>query len=201
MERASDVTDKRDNTASAAEPVLAKDDDQGDDLGDLFDRYRREIVAFVRRKVGDGPPEPEDVAQQTFVNYAAVRDRGGIQNPRAFLYRTAANIVINHVRRASLGRAHLADERALGDIFGDHDELSPEIVLLNRERFEQVVLAVRLLPRRQRRFLLLHRLQGMSYTEIARRNGVSISTVRRDVEAAVNACAEAIVMAMDDDPD
>lgn len=67
---------------------------ESDALAGLYERYRRELVAFVRMKVG-GPPEPEDVAQQAFVNYAALDDPAAVRNPRAFLYRTAANIVTN----------------------------------------------------------------------------------------------------------
>ncbi|WP_114105398.1 RNA polymerase sigma factor [Hyphomonas sp. CACIAM 19H1] len=161
-------------------------------LRDLYGRYARELRAFVRRKVGDGPPEPDDVVQQCFENFAGLKRPEAVDNPRAFLYRTATNLIINHFRRAVRVRHHDVLERNLVHALGDRDEFSPEIALLDKERFAQVATAVAGLPRRRRRFLLLHRVEGLSYTEIARRSGVSEGTVRRDVELAVIACGRAI---------
>ena len=157
---------------------------QSDVLADLYRRYRRELVAFVRTKVGGGPPEPEDVAQQAFINYAALDDPAAVRNPRAFLYRTATNIVINHHRRTVVVRRHAAQE-ASEDIDRDRDDLCPESVLLNREQLTIVEQAVRGLPVRRRRYLLLNRLDGLSYAEIARREGVSEGVVRKQVAKAI----------------
>ena len=172
---------------------IVSDKAGGGALRDLYENYREELVVFIRGKVGGGPPEAEDVTQQAFANYAALKEPQSIKNPRAFLYRTANNILINHLRHNGYSRAHIASERHQNEIFGDCDELSPEIVLLEKERFAVVLSAVKRMKRRRRRFLLLHRLQGLSYCEIARRVGVSEATVRREVEAAVNLCAEALL--------
>lgn len=155
-------------------------------LAGLYERYRRELVAFVRMKVGGGPPEPEDVAQQAFVNYAALDDPTAVHNPRAFLYRTAANIVTNHHRRAALDRKHAALETEQ-ESDRARDELSPEIVLLDREQLALVEAAIKGLPARRRRYLLLNRLDGLSYVEIARREGLSEGVVRKQVAKAIRA--------------
>ena len=168
-------------------------------LQDLYRHHWRELVAFIRQQVGAGPPEPEDVAQQSFTNFAALEAPEQVDNPRAFLYRTAANLITDYHRSAAHRRQHVAETLNLEKNAQTHDELSPEIVLLDRERFGRVIQAVRALPRRQRRFLLLHRVEGLSYTQIARRNGVSISTVRREVEAAAGACREAVLTMTDND--
>lgn len=96
-------------------------------LRDLCGRYARELRAFVRRKVGDGPPEPDDIVQQCFENFAWLRRPGAFDNPRAFLYRTATNLIINHFRRAVRVRHHDVLERNLVHALGDRDEFSPEI--------------------------------------------------------------------------
>ncbi|MEM9013483.1 MAG: sigma-70 family RNA polymerase sigma factor [Pseudomonadota bacterium] len=165
----------------------------------LFTRYRAELAAFARRRVGDGPPEPEDLLQQAFANFAGVEDPASVKNPRAFLYRTIANLIADYRKSGRHVYNCDVDDAELEDLFQYHDQISPEIVLLDRERFFRVETAIRALPRRQRRFLLLSRLDGMSYTEIARRNGVSISTVRREVEAAIGVCREAICQLIVDD--
>lgn len=188
------------NEASGIDKQQAQASEAGSvSIPALFVRYRAELTAFARRRVGDGPPEPDDLIQQAFANFAGVEDPASVKNPRAFLYRTVANLIADY--RKSGHRVHNfdVDDAELEELFQDHDQISPEIVLLDRERFFRVEAAIRALPRRQRRFLLLSRLEGMSYTEIARRNGVSISTARREVEAAIGVCREAVRQLMTDD--
>lgn len=170
-------------------------------LRELYQRYRADLVRFARRKVGGGPPDPDDIAQQAFANYAGLQDPSAVKNPRAFLYRTAANLITDFRRSAQHRLNANVGEAELDEILPDHDEISPEIVILDRERFHRVVLAIQSLPRRQARFLLLSRLEGLSNTEIARRCGVSVTTARREVEAAVGACRLAVKKMSDDGED
>jgi iron complex outermembrane receptor protein len=75
-----------------------------DPLAALYLRYRRDIVEFVRRKFGPGPPEPEDVAQAVFLQLASHGDASLIQNPRSFLLKSAQNVVLDHHRRTQRQR-------------------------------------------------------------------------------------------------
>lgn len=158
----------------------------------LFRLYRDDIAVFVRKKVGAGPPDPDDIVQQTFANYAALRDPSKVDNPRAFLYRTASNLIVDYFKSAFVRTSVQVEDDDFEAIVSETNELTPEIVLLSRERYTRVMDAVDALPRRRRRFLVMHRLQGLSYEEIARRAGVGTSTARREVEAAVGACRVAI---------
>lgn len=180
------------------DPVPSREGAGAPGLADLYARYRAELVAFARRRVGAGPPEPDDLAQQAFANFAGLSDPDKVKNPRAFLYRTLANLIADDRKSSRRRHGVDVDDAELEDLIQDHDEISPEIVLLDRERFSLVAAAIRALPRRQRRFLLLNRLEGMSLTDIARRNGVSISTARREVETAIGVCRRAISQNSDD---
>ena len=191
MSRTADKNIKAMALAIAAKPP------QQHILRALYQNYREELVAFVRKKVGAGPPEPEDVTQQAFANFAALETPQIIENPRAFLYRTANNILVNYQKREAHGRKVMTASREQEEIFGARDDLSPEIVLLEKERLHLVLRTLKAMPKRRRWFLLLHRMEGLSYAEIGRRVGVSDSTVRREVEAAVAACAEAILAAQE----
>lgn len=158
----------------------------------VYERYATELTIYARRRVGRGPPEPEDLVQQAFANFAGMQNPADVKNPRAFLYRVIANQITDHNRSAGHQRAVDVEDARLEEFFQDKDEISPEIVLLDRERFSKVAETIRSLPRRQRRFLLLNRLEGMTYTEIARRNGVSIMTAKREVDAAIRKCRLAL---------
>jgi RNA polymerase sigma-70 factor (ECF subfamily) len=169
-------------------------------LPELYARHKDELTAYARRRVGRGPPEPDDLVQQAFANFAGVQNPDQVRNPRAFLYRVVSNLIVDHFRNAPPGPGLNVHDANDEDALVGYTESRPEIVLLDHERFEEVAAAIRALPQRQRRFLLLNRLEGMPYTEIARRNGVSHMTAKRDVEAAIIACQRAMSeRGLDDD--
>ena len=161
-------------------------------LPDLYGRHREELTSFARRHVGRGPPEPDDLVQQAFANFAGVQNPSRVRNPRAFLFRIVSNLISDHFRKEPDHTRLDVHDLSHADLFEDDEANRPEVILLDRERFSQVANAIRGLPQRQRRFLLLNRLEGMPYTEIARRNGVSHMTAKRDVEAAIRVCQRAL---------
>ena len=181
------------NRAKSAEPCARG-------LHALYTRHIEEVVSFARGKVGAGPPDPEDIAHQAFANYAALKDQKAVHNPIGFIMRTASNLIADHFRRVETKTTFAVDNTKLADLIENVEEIGPETVVLGRERFECVMAALEELPRRQRRFLLLNRIDGMSYTEIARRNGVSSSTAHREAEAAAAYCQRALAgLTIDDD--
>lgn len=149
-----------------------------------YRRHWRELCRYVARVFGAGPPDPEDVVQQAFAAYAALERPEAVANPRAFLYRSAANIVINHHRRAAVQRRHAEEEERRQAATGEADGITPEVQLLNREQLAIVEGAIRAMDPRRRRFLLLHRIDGLGFTEIARREGLSESAVRNQIAKA-----------------
>jgi len=193
------VRDKKDIAKKGPGSATGAPQSLPQSLGDVFNSHYDEILNYVRGKVGAGPPDPDDITQQTFANFAAHGDRASIRNPVGFLVRIAGNLIIDHARKSGTRLNVSANGDDFDFIAGARDEISPEIVVLSRERFDCVIAALAQLPRRQRRFVLLNRLEGLSYTDIARQNGVSESTARREVEAGVAYCRRALNELMNDD--
>ncbi|WP_298196458.1 sigma-70 family RNA polymerase sigma factor [Novosphingobium sp.] len=156
----------------------------------LYRRHWEELVRFVRRTFGAGPPEPEDIAQTAFTHFAALARPQRIQNPRAFLFQTARNVMVDEHRRAAVRRraAETGDASAVQESV---DELDPERVLDGKQRLALLAQAVDALPQRMRRALLLHRFEEMSYVDVARHLGVSQTEAKRLVARALMACAKA----------
>lgn len=179
--------------------MQARHDAAPKSLAQIYADCQNELFVFVRGKVGSGPPDPDDIVQQAFANYAARDNRASIRNPIAFLVRSADNLIRDHFRRSATRLNVNADGAALDEMIDTRDELSPEIVVLGRERFSILMATLGSLPSRQRRFLLLNRIEGMSYTAIAKAEGVSVSTALREVEAAVAACQAALMRMTSDD--
>jgi RNA polymerase sigma-70 factor (ECF subfamily) len=160
-------------------------------LDALYSKYWQGLCGYVSAKFGAGPPEPADVAQTAFARFAALKDAGAVKNPKAFLYATARNIVVDHHRRVQTHKSYAqtvindAEEEIL-------DGITPERVLLGKEALRIIRETIRGLPHKQRRVLLLHRLHNQSFTEISRRTGWSQSDVRRQVCRAMAAIERAL---------
>jgi RNA polymerase sigma-70 factor (ECF subfamily) len=154
------------------------------DLRSFYASVKQEICDLLRAKFGDGPPEPEDMAQAAFAKLAALEDPSKILNPKAFLYAAARNLTLDELRRNGRRRrfeqaiAAQPDEQNV-------DQASPERVLLAKEQYAIVREAIAAMPAAQQEVLTLHRLEGLSLDAIARRTGMSKTTVHRHVVGAI----------------
>lgn len=160
---------------------------------DAFDRlyrqYRDHVRRYVQQRFGAGPPDPEDVTQAVFARFAQLEQPQRIDNPAAFLCRMAHNIVIDDRRR--LGRtAAMTDNLALAE--EDRHDPSAEEVLSARQELERLNQVLAGLKPQQRVAFLMHRVDGLSYADIARDLGISESGARKLVARAMNECMRAL---------
>lgn len=165
-------------------------DGRSDDvLTDVYRQHWHALCRHVRTTFGAGPPEPEDVAQAAFAKLAAIEDLSGIANPGAFLRRTAHNIAIDGRRRN--GRTRRVEDN-LKIFEAENEDLSPEDVLVSKEELERLNEVIINLKPKQRVALMLHRMDGLTFVEIAREMGVSASGARLLVNTALVLCVAAI---------
>lgn len=163
------------------------------DLEVLYRRHWRDVIRYVSRTFGAGPPTPEDVAQQAFVRLAANGSAVDIHNPKAFLFRSARNFIIDEHRRAAAQRTFL--ESGGADLVEPGAEPSVERVITARECLKIVADTIHAMPPERRRSFLMHRLQGLSFAEIARRTGYSEAGVRHHVLGALKDLERAAIAA------
>lgn len=188
----SEGTTDRKTTGRESSIPLSNGYNQNANSGLLETVYRNhwhEICHYLRAKYGNGPPDPEDIAQATFTKFAVYKTPEHIRNPRAFLYRMARNIFVDFHRRKVTWDKFVTEAQALAEtnISVDFD---PERVLMGKEEFAMLEIALNDLDKRQRDFLLMHRLQNISYTEIARRSGMSRNGVKGVIKQALAICQE-----------
>jgi RNA polymerase sigma-70 factor (ECF subfamily) len=162
----------------------------GEAVDRAYRQYWSELCGYVRKTFGAGPPEPEEVAQGAFARFAALTP-AEVVNPRAFLYRTAHNIVLDHRRREAV-RTRLSAEVAILDFGGETANSDSERVLSAKERLAIVDRAVRAMEPRRRKVLIMHAIHGLNYTDIARRMGVSPTRVTQLFAEAVALCNAAL---------
>lgn len=160
-------------------------------LLELYHCHRRALARYLQRKYGSGPPEPDDIAQDAFAKLAAMGDdeHRAIDNPRAFLFRVAENLVISAKRRARIARSYATEVNYLER---GSSELTPERVLTAKDQLDVVERAIRAMPERRRRCFIMHRYDELSLTEIAHRCGISANGVKGHVERALRDISEAL---------
>jgi RNA polymerase sigma-70 factor (ECF subfamily) len=103
-----------------------------------------------------------------------------VENPSAFLVRTAINIAVDMHRHEKLLELGTDGEGARRT---DEAPLQDEIIAA-RERLIRVNEGLAKLPPRTREIFLLHRLEGLKNREIAARFGISQSAVEKHVSRA-----------------
>ncbi len=160
-------------------------------LNDIYRLHQPELCRYLNKTFGAGPPDPEDVVQAAFTKFAALEKPEKIENPRAFLFRTAHNIALNELRKTAThnGYAKEIENTTGGRIL---DEVDAERVLIAKEKAEVLEAAIKRLPKKNRRLLLLHRIHGLSYAKISRQTGISQTQVKRLIAESLAECSEAL---------
>lgn len=160
-------------------------------LDRLYREYFDDLVRVVRRAFGPGPPEPEDVVQVAFLRFATHKNAGAIRDPRSFLFIAARNFIFDHKRKRKLLDRYLADQIAYDRSF-ELEEITPERVVLAREHFDQLVKALRRLPKKQQVILAMSRIEGKTYAEISAETGWSPADICRQLKAGMKALAREV---------
>lgn len=131
----------------------------------------KDVVRFLHRKVWDAD-RAHDLAQEAFVRGLGAEPP---ENPRAWLFRVAANLANDEARAAVRKKQHLILIKGEAEA---RQELTPTPAdtYERQERVEAVRLALDRLSERDRDVLLLWD-AGMNYTEIASETGLSAGAV------------------------
>lgn len=133
-----------------------------------YGEWLGELRRYVHRLTGD-PDLSEDVAQDAVLRLVKANRSMTIQQPRAWLYRAATNIVRDQARHEAMRlRRQPAAESQLVD--------SPEEDLERRELIRGVRAALEQIPPRDRELLIL-RESGFRHREIADIIGVKAESV------------------------
>ena len=150
-------------------------------IADLSVRYGQAVRRFFSRRLRDGA-DVEDLTQEVFARLLKRAELGEIANIEGYLFHTAANLLRERARKAA---RRPGDTAHTDEIDAAVEEFSPERILLGREAYARMVEALQELPERARTIFVLNRFEELSATEIARRLGVSVSTVEKDMMRAI----------------
>lgn len=152
-------------------------------VSDYYCTYSKELYTYLLRLSRD-TDLAEDLLQECFeklIDYAMTREVAE-STLRAFLYRTAHNLFVNHCVKQSRRTATDIDVHAetLGSEDGTH------AVIVAGEMEERISRFLESLPAEERSMFMMHRELGRTYDEIADAVGVSSRTVRRRMKEVLD---------------
>ena len=160
------------------------------DVNRIFLDASSQLHQFLTRRV-QCPETAADLAQEVYLRLpqmqASVAGEVGI---RAWLFRVASNLSIDHLRSQ---RRHA---ELLNQFCGNATEIDkvPSLyrAVADRDRLKQVQNALKELPDQCAEVLYLSRIEGHSHAEIAEQLGISRSLVEKHVARALNHCRQVL---------
>ncbi|UPF02474.1 sigma-70 family RNA polymerase sigma factor [Pseudomonas mosselii] len=149
-----------------------------------MEHYYRELVSFLSARLGNRQ-SAEDVAHDAYIRVLERTEGEHIEHPRAYLYRTAMNLVVDHHRR------HLVRQAEPLEVL-DNDERWHTPALTQSMQLDQRLALMRQaldeLSGPCRDSFLLRKLDGLSHQQIAERLDISRSLVEKHIVNAMKHC-------------
>lgn len=143
----------------------------------VFRRYCAELQGFLLHRLRR-PQDVEDVVQEVFLRLLRMGNSDFIRNPRAYLYGIALHVVREfRMRDVKAGTVATLEPQELVDLAERSAEMSPDEISEQLDIQQQLEFALGLLPAAHRTVLILHKRDGYSYEEIARKLKISVHTV------------------------
>ena len=153
-------------------------------LSTLVEEHGRDLQHFLTRRMGCAETA-KDLVQDTFLRMLQASPGQALLNPRAFLFRIATNLVIDHHRRQQ-HRTTLSDT----DLPADAPDPCPsvEAVVLSKQQVSLLKKSIEELPPKCRQVFILIKFHHLTHCEVSAHLGISQSTVVKHMIKAVEYC-------------
>lgn len=162
-------------------------------LSKIYLSYNNELINCLKSKYRKSSHEAADIFHQAFIQFIVKTKESQVNNPRAFLYKTIKNLVIDSSRHQKVRSDYLRVEtEGLSEL--DFRVNLPEKIAMSDDQLEKLKGIIKELPRKQRRALILHRIHQMSYKEVAKDMGISTEAARKNVLRALSFCQSKVAL-------
>ena len=151
-------------------------------IGRLFEARGTDLLRYIRMRV-KFESDARDIAQETYLRFIRLAKPDVIENPEAYLFRMASNLVWEHQLRQQKGATTVETDRE-----PDADEFTPMDFAISDQIGERIKDALEGLPPVPRNVMILHLRDGVTCPEIASQMGVSVSMVKKHLSRAVAHC-------------
>ncbi|UJP05628.1 MAG: sigma-70 family RNA polymerase sigma factor [Nitrosomonas sp.] len=149
----------------------------------LHNDHHSWLRGWLRKRLGNAF-DAADIAHDTYVRIIA---SGNIPTPdqsRCYLTQIANGLVIDLYRRRQIETAYLEAIQLLPNAEAPAEEMRAQVI----EALIEIDTILHNLPRKVRAALLLCKIDGLSYREIAEQLHVSMSSVEKYIALGLRAC-------------
>lgn len=116
------------------------------------------------------------------------RERGAVENPRAFLFTTARNVALDRYRHDRVVPMQPLASEAVSSVKAERCDVVESVS--QAQEIEILHAAIHSLPGRCREIMTLQKIHGLSNREIAERLGISINTVNAQLVTGLMRCRD-----------
>lgn len=159
-------------------------------LHDLYLTCHGELEAVLYSRV-NCRETAADLCQEAFARLCRVDDLGGIGNLKAYLFRTALNLLYDHYRSQAGNKTQYLDWQTDTQAEAE-DWRCAETVALGEEQLNALIDALAGLPPQCQRIFYLNRFEGLKQRDIAESLQLSIRTVEENLKRALLHCAKTL---------
>lgn len=158
-------------------------------------KHDRLLVNWLTSKLGDWEVA-RDIAQSTYLRAWKYAHETHIDNPRALLFKIAANLAANEF--AARKKRSLRDFEDSNNSTEDmidrmpSDAPSPERTWVAKRDAELAIAAINQLPTKIRRAFIMSRFEEKTYDEIAASLSISVSSVEKYIIAALKSLRDSV---------
>lgn len=152
-----------------------------------------DLKAFLTCKFGC-PLLAEDVVQETWLRIQRLSPTAEVEHPRAYLFRMAANLAVDHLRSEKVRTRHISADSVPEDV--PNGMPLPDTVIEYQQRLAILCTAVDELPPRCREVFMLHKFEGLSHAEITGRLGISRNMVEKHIIRGLAHCRDRLRQAI-----
>lgn len=157
---------------------IVRDDKKA--LESLFRKYFAPLCRFTDSFV-ENPMTAEELVADIFFSIWTKRKELFIHTSvRAYLFATARNTALNHLRGNTKGKIVYLHEQTVEPGFVDGVDAGLEYY----ELLEQVEGIIDKMPKKRQQIFRMHKLEGLKYNEIADRLSISVNTVQNQMSEA-----------------
>lgn len=155
---------------------------EGTDLLDLYLQKRPSLVRFFAARLGSAAAA-EDLVQELYLKLSALEPGTMVDNPSAFLFRTAQNLMLDRLRQDKRTALRDGAWAALCDL--QAGEPAVDDALAARRRLTRLAELVEEMPVKMRQAFRLHKVDGLTQAETAKSMDISVSAVEKHISAAL----------------